>query len=206
MKSRNERIGVLGGSFDPVHNAHVALGEAALKEAGLRKLIVMPARIQPFKQNKKAAAKRCRLEMTKLAFQGRENVEVSDYELSRDGVSYTVKTLEYLRGLYPDDEIFFICGTDSFLEIESWHMGREILADFSLAVSVRPGYREDELTRKIEEYEKKYGTNVVRIKAEMPPISSTMVRNRLAEGESVRGLVPDEVEEYVSAHGLYRED
>lgn len=203
-KCMSNRIGVLGGTFDPVHLAHVALGEAAIKEAGLRKLIVMPARTQPFKQGRETAEDIHRKTMTRLAFMDNEKAEVSDYEMDGDALSYTVKTLTYLKRQYPEDEIFFISGTDSFLEMEKWYRGTEILSKFSFAVSVRPGYREEELRDKIAEYGQKYGSKVILIKAKMPAISSTMVRERIALGESVAELVPPQVERYMTENGLYK--
>ena len=198
------RIGVLGGTFDPVHYAHIALGEAAIKEAGLRKLIVMPARVQPFKQDKKTAEDIHRKAMTRLAFIGNDKIGVSDYEMEDPSLSYTIKTLTYLRQQYPGDEIYFISGTDSFLEIDKWYRGGEILENFSFAVSVSPGYREEELREKILEYGRKYGCPVIRINAQMPAISSTMVRQRIGAGDSVEDLVPPQVERYITANELYK--
>ena len=180
------------------------MGEAAIKEAGLQKLIVMPARVQPFKQDKKTAEDIHRKAMTRLAFIGNDKVEVSDYEMEDPSLSYTIKTLTYLRQQYPGDEIYFISGTDSFLEIEKWYRGGEILENFSFAVSVRPGYREEELREKILEYGRKYGCPVIRINAQMPAISSTMVRQRIGAGDSVEDLVPPQVERYITANGLYK--
>ncbi len=148
------RIGVLGGTFDPVHYAHIALG---CDRSWPLRLIVMPARVQPFKQDKKTAEDIHRKAMTRLAFIGNDKVEVSDYEMEDPSLSYTIKTLTYLRQQYPGDEIYFISGTDSFLEIDKWYRGGEILENFSFAVSVRPGYREEELREKILEYGRKYG-------------------------------------------------
>ena len=142
--------------------------------------------------------------MAELAFEGNEKIEVSDYELAQPGISYTINTLEHLKEIYPDNELFFICGTDSFLETEKWRMGEDILKDFSLAVSVRPGYRQEELCRKISEYERKYAAHIIRINAQMPPISSTAVRERLRQGKAIADLVPKEVERYIIENGLYR--
>lgn len=198
------RTGVLGGTFDPVHLAHVALAKAAIEEAHLDRLIIMPARIQPFKFGKKIAEDHHRKAMAELAFEGNEKIEVSDYELAQPGISYTINTLEHLKEIYPDNELFFICGTDSFLEMEKWRMGEDIIKDFSLAVSVRPGYRQEELCRKISEYERKYAAHIIRINAQMPPISSTAVRERLRQGKAIADLVPKEVERYIIENGLYR--
>ena len=106
---RRKRIGVLGGSFDPVHIGHVALGEAAINEAYLNRLIVMPARVQPFKQDIQTADNDHRRNMLELAFAGNEKAEVSDYELTQPGISYTVRTLEHLREDQTRDLVYLLC-------------------------------------------------------------------------------------------------
>lgn len=203
---RQKKTGVLGGSFDPVHLGHVALAESALKEAGLDRVIVMPARIQPFKQEKRVTEDYHREAMVRLAFEGNDKVEVSQYELNNTGISYTIKTLTYLRDTYPKEKLFFILGTDSFLSMEEWHRGSEILKSFSVMVSSRPGYREAELESKIEEYKEKYGTDMVKLISKMPSVSSTEVRERIAAGKDVSEMIPYPVERYIKKNGLYKQD
>lgn len=198
------RIGVLGGTFDPVHSAHVALGKAAIDELELRKLIVMPARVQPFKQGKKTADDIHRKTMAKLAFADCDNVEVSDYEMNRSSLSYTINTLMHLKHEYPEDKIFFISGTDSFIEMERWYRGSEMLSGFSFAVSIRPGYREYELNKKIAEYRQKYQSTIIKINADMPSISSTKVREYISAGKIISDMVPSQVERYIRENDLYK--
>ncbi len=200
------KIGILGGTFDPIHLGHKALGEAAIREIGLRKLIVMPAKMQPFKKGKKVAEPHHRMTMAQLAFLGNPKVEVSDYEMTNTEVSYTYDTLTYLKGVYPDDTLYFIMGTDSFLQLDTWYKGVDLLKTCSFAVSVRPGYREDELEERIKYYRKEFGTKVSKIYAKMPDVSSTEVRNRLKAGEDAGDLLPIEVERYIYENGLYKED
>ena len=198
------RIGVLGGTFDPVHLAHVTLGKAAIDELELNKLIVMPARVQPFKQGKRTAENVHRKTMVKLAFMDCDKAEVSDYEMERNAISYSINTLTHLKKEYPDNEIFFICGTDSFIEMDKWYRGSEILSDFSLAVSVRPGYREDELNEKIKDYRQRYKSHIIKINADMPPISSSKVRDKISAKETISGMVPPQVERYIKENDLYK--
>ena len=202
----HNKIGILGGTFDPIHLGHKALGEAAIREIGLRKLIVMPAKMQPFKQGKKVAEPIHRMTMTKLAFKDNDKVEVSDYEMMNTEVSYTYDTLTYLKGVYPEDTLYFILGTDSFLQLESWYKGIDFLKTSSFAVSVRLGYKEEELEDRINYYRKEYGTRVSKIYAQMPDVSSTEVRNRLQLGTDAKDLIPDSVERYIKEHGLYKQD
>ena len=197
-------IGVFGGTFDPIHKGHVALGEAAVRELVLKKLIIMPARVQPFKAGKRVTEDYHREAMARLAFDGNDKVEVSDYELNNLGISYTYQTLRYIREKYPEEKMYFILGTDSFLELESWYRGVELLERYAFAVSVRPDYEESALNQVIEKYKSKYGTEVVKLKSKMPRISSTEIRERFSLGQSASDLLPEAVERYIHKNGLYR--
>ena len=203
---KTNRIGILGGTFDPVHMAHVALGRAAVTEAGLSKLIIMPAYIQPFKLGKRVTDDEHRLAMARLAFEEIENAEISTLETDRMRVSYTYDTLAELKESYPEDEIFFITGTDSFISVDTWYKGIDLLHNFSFIVSARPGCRETELNAKILEYKEKHGTNIIKLTSVMPDISSSAIRKKYKEGQPVTGLVPEKVERYITEHGLYQSD
>ncbi len=200
------KIGVLGGTFDPIHNGHVALGLAAMEEVGLDKLIVMPAHIQPFKQHRKIAQDEHRLAMARLAFEGREGVEVSDFEMTKGDISYSYDTMSYLRTIYPYDDLYFVMGTDSFLKVDRWYKGEDLLEEFSFIVSSRPGYPEKVLESKIRFIAEDYGTEIIRLRTKMPEISSTEIRDAALFGESISHLVPRAVEEYIYKNGLYDED
>lgn len=198
-----KKIGVLGGSFDPVHLGHVTLGSAAITEGGLNKLIVMPAHVQPFKIGREKAEDEHRLEMCRLAFQNVDKAEVSDYEMVHTEISYTFDTLAHLKTIYPDSKLYFITGTDSFLEIEHWRKGKDLLQTYGFIVSVRPGYREKQLEERIRYYEAMYGTDVIRLHHEMPDVSSTKIKARRMEELPVSDLLPVSVERYINEHNLY---
>ena len=198
-----KKIGVLGGSFDPVHKGHVTLGEAAVMEAGLEKLIVMPAHVQPFKIGRNFADDEHRLAMCRLAFENVERAEISDYEIVHTDISYTFDTLAHLKKVFPDSKLYFITGTDSFLEIEHWRKGKDLLQTYGFIVSVRPGYREKQLEECIRYYETRYGTDIIRLHYEMPDVSSTAVKLRRQEKQSVSHMLPESVERYINEHGLY---
>ena len=201
-----EHIGILGGTFDPVHIGHVALGRAAVSEAGLDKLIVMPTYIQPFKQDRRVTDDEHRLAMTRLAFEAVPKAEISTFEIDRMRVSYTYDTMAALKKDYPNEELFFITGADSFMSLDRWYKGIDLLKNFSFIVSVRPGCDETVLDIKIKEYQSKYRTKVVKLAAQMPDISSTEIRESYKDGGSACGLIPDNVERYITEHGLYQRD
>ncbi len=198
-----KKIGVLGGSFDPVHLGHVTLGSAAVTEGALDKLIIMPAHVQPFKIGREFADDEHRLEMCRLAFENVERAEVSDYEMVHTEISYTFDTLAYLKNRYPDSKLYFITGTDSFLDIEHWRKGKDLLQTYGFIVSVRPGYREKQLEERIRYYEAVYGTDVIRLHHEMPDVSSTKIKARRGQGLPVCDMLPETVERYINEHKLY---
>ena len=206
MKEKSEianRIGILGGTFDPVHIGHVSLGTAAISEANLEKLIVVPAYIQPFKQGKRVTDDEHRLAMANIAFKDIPKTEISTLEIDRMRISYTFDTMSEMKKQYPNKELFFITGTDSFMQVDRWYKGVELLENFSFIVSSRPGYMEDELNEKIKSYQALYGTQILKLAAQMPDISSTDIREAYRKGESILSLVPEAVERYIKDNGLY---
>jgi len=200
---RTGRIGILGGSFDPVHNGHVALGQAAIRQAGLEKLIVMPTHVSPFKIGREYADDDHRLAMCRLAFEGVDCAEVSDYEIIHTEISYTYDTLTHLKEKYPEKVLYFITGTDSFLDIEYWHKGTQLLENFNFIVSQRPGYRESELEERIRYYKERYQTEIVRLTDDMPDISSTKIKARIQRDVEISEMIPESVERYIHEHKLY---
>lgn len=199
------KIGVFGGTFDPVHLGHMALANAALSELDLDKLIVMPTHVSPFKQGNRITGDFDRYMMLKEAFHDWERVEVSSFEIEASDVSYTYETLCELKKLYPGDELIFIMGTDSMFTLCNWYKGEEMLRAYSFAVSVRPGYREAELERTIENYKAEYDATIYKLTSEMPYLSSTQIRELAKLDESLSELVCPEVEEYIKKNGLFRD-
>ena len=136
------KIGIFGGTFDPVHLGHVSLAEDACEQAGLKEVIMVPARIQPFKQDKHTASGHDRLRMLALEAEWNDRITVSSYELDNEGVSYTYLTLRAMQERHPDDELYFICGADSLLKIHTWMNADELLTSYSYIIGAWPGYKE----------------------------------------------------------------
>lgn len=199
-----KKIGILGGTFDPIHYGHLILGEQARGEADLDQVIFMPAMVQPFKLNTKAAEGFQRYDMLKIATADNPYFSVSEMELNSPGVSYTIETLRGCEDRYGKDaELYFIIGTDAFLKLEKWYKSEDLLKEFAFVVGTRPGYKEQELKQRIEEFREKFGTDILEINNSEVEISSTDIKNRIKEGKSIKYLLPEEVEQYIYENKLY---
>ncbi len=200
-----KRIGIFGGTFDPVHWGHISLAKDAAEQAALDQVVFVPARRQPFKLDKKITSGADRLQMLKIATEGAQNLAVSSYELDADGISYTYLTMRAMQELYGKDaKLYFITGTDSFLKIETWKNAEELLSSYAYIVGVRPGYRQEELDACMERIRKRYGTEVRNIANVQVDVSSTEIRKLLEAGGQAQALIPAGVERYIKTHGLYR--
>ena len=199
------KLGILGGSFDPVHNGHIGLAVDAKKQMGLDEVLLIPAKLQPFKLDNNMVSGQQRLEMIRLAVADKPGITPCDYELQQEQISYTYKTLKAISEMEgPDTEIYFLTGTDSLLQIHRWKNAEEMLRTYNFIVGSRPGYKDDELKDCREFLKKEYNTNVTKVDNNQLNISSTEIRDRLHSGQGLGGLVPEVVERYIIKHGLYK--
>ena len=206
VRSGVKRIGIMGGTFDPIHLGHINLAMDAKKQVGLDKVILVPAKLQPFKLDRKTASAEDRLNMIECAIEDVEGLDVSSLELDSESISYTYLTIRAMRDIYGEKAgLYFITGTDSFLKIESWKNSEELLTGCSYIIGTRPGYKQKELESCIECIRRDYNTEVRNIKNTQLDISSTEIRKRLKNGKQCRELIPYEVEKYIKANGLYKE-
>lgn len=200
-----KKIGILGGTFDPVHLGHINLAIDAKAQAGLDKVIFVPAKLQPFKLDKEVTAGEHRLAMIKEAIDGIDGLEVSPYELEAEGISYTYLTVRAMKKRFGKDaRLYFITGTDSFLKIETWKNAEELIRSCSYIIGTRPGYRKQELDICIERIRRDYNTEVINIDNTQFDISSTEIRKRLESGLPCSDLIPEKTERYITANGLYK--
>ncbi len=200
------RIGIYGGTFSPVHNGHVAAARAFMAQMWLDILYVIPTGLTPHKEMQGNATAADRLEMLRLAFGDMEGVVVSDMEVRRAGKSYTVDTLRALSR--PEDRLFLLCGTDMMLTLDSWREPEEI---FRLCYPVYIRRENDtaldeEIVRKNTLYQQKYGKVVRRILAPVVDVSSSQVRQAVADDQPIDSLVPPAVADYIKAKKLYKEE
>lgn len=195
------RIGLFGGTFSPPHNGHVRAAKLFSEKLSLDKLIVMPDGKPPHKEADESGTKQRRYDMTCLAFS--DFAEVSDYEMKKNGKSYTYETLEYLSEKYPDDEILFLMGDDMLMSFDTWKHP-EIIAKIAKLVYMSRGENYERLKNKADELEKSLGAVCISLEEEPFEVSSSKIREMLKNGESIEAFVPEKVEEYIREHGLYR--
>lgn len=186
-----ETIGLLGGSFNPVHLGHLAMAEAAKRELGLTRLLIIPDGDPPHKSTE-LAGKHHRLRMTELAAAGR--FEVSAMEVERPGKTYTVDTLEVLAALYPDAQLYMIIGADTLREISGWRNAARVFELCTFAVFGRDDLPLEDVP----------GAKWAQLKTEIPDISATEIRARVHAGLSLEGYTPRVVEDYIGLHRLYQ--
>jgi len=199
-----ERIGVFGGSFDPVHMGHLTIAQDAVEQLELDRLIFVPAAVPPHKQEKTLADGQQRFEMLQLATESNLSFEVSDMELQRGGVSYTVDTMKQIQFEHPGAELFFIVGLDSLTILHSWKNVEQLLEMCTVVPFARGGEDPAKVAEQIQ-LSKVWKTRLLErmIRIHEVEISASEIRMRLAEGLSIRYLVPPEVEMYIAEHGIY---
>ena len=199
-------LGVLGGTFDPIHNGHLAAADAAQKFLDLDSILLVPSRIPPHRQDPVGATGEQRFAMANLAAAGRPGWAVSRIEIDREGFSYTFDTLVELRKARPGTQIFFILGADAFAEMDTWSRFPDVLDLANFVVVSRPGITLDSLRERIPsvfDRQSAAKTRVILVEAPTPDVSSTDIRRGVRAGLPLSGLVPDTVAEYIRAHRLY---
>lgn len=197
------KLAIFGGSFDPVHNEHIRLAEAAIQTLGLDKLLVMPAYAPPHKPWKKLSPDLDRLEMCRLAFSTVGKAEVCDYEITQGGTSYTYLTCRHFRKLYPDAEIFWLVGGDMLRDFPTWKEPLSILNDVTLAVCGREedsGWEEEEQAVFYKKFQKNFKAVAYNGKA----VSSTKIRVLAGAGMDITAFTPQRVADYISEKDLYK--
>lgn len=205
--SRNgQRIGVMGGTFDPIHYGHLVTAESVRHRFGLAKVIFVPAGRPPHKLNYRISAPEHRLAMTAMAVASNPYFEVTALEIERPGPSYSYDTVCEIKRRYRPAEVYFITGADAVLEILSWHRIEELLAACYVVAATRPGYDLTTLREKLARLPAEVTARIIPIEVPALAISSTDIRRRVREGKPIKYLLPEAVEAYIRKHGLYRED
>lgn len=200
-----EKIGIFGGTFDPVHNEHIALARAAAEELRLDSLLVVPAYSAPHKSGRKETAAEYRYQMAKIAFRDVPRCTVSDLELLRESTSYSYQTVERVKRMFPSEKLFLIVGGDMLKDFKTWKHPERILAAATLVAASRRGDDAD-FAEEARYFRERFGKEFIRLAYEGKNVSATKVRTYLEFGLSVDGLIPQEVAAFSEAHALYRGD
>ena len=201
---KSMKIGIMGGTFDPVHYGHLVAAEGARHQFSLDRVIFIPAARPPHKGNREISDPVHRLKMVGLATGSNPNFEVSDIEINRQGLSYTIDTVNYLRSTRTDSDIYFITGADAVLEILTWYQVEALLGLCCFIAATRPGYRLENLSESLHGLPGYFIRKISVMEVPALAISSTDIRDRVRNGMPIKYLLPENVEEYINRNGLYR--
>lgn len=198
------KIGILGGTFNPVHNGHIKMAEYSKKSVALDEIILIPDYVPPHKESDNLANEKHRLNMCKIACSKFENFGVSDVEIKRKGKSYTYQTLQFLKSvMYKDDEIYFIVGADMFLSLQNWKNPDIIFQIAKIIAIPRDNDNKKELENHFEKVLKPMGASVIILEHSVLDVSSTFVRGNINNENIIKNYIDDKVYEYIRNNNLY---
>lgn len=197
-----QHIGLMGGSFNPIHLGHLNMGRAALESGVVSRVLFLPSGNPPHKRAG-LEDKLHRLAMVRLALEGEENMEACAEEIEREGVIYTVDTLAILHEKMPGCQFHYLIGADTLRALHTWRRPEDVIRLCALLVVMRPGEDEAQV-REAAEHWRALGADISFLPARLMDISSTEIRNRLESGQKLEGLVPSRVQSYIVKHGLYQ--
>ncbi len=198
------RKGIMGGTFDPIHNGHLKLAACALDQFRLDEVLFLPSGNPPHKQRRSdGATNEQRLEMVRLAIAGYPRFALDEVEMHRCGLTYTKDTLTLLNEREPDTDFYFIIGADSLMAFDGWYHPEIICKYCHLIVAVRDGVNRSEIRQKMEELCDRYGASVFLLKSPEIAVSSTHLRQMIRERQPIGHLVPQAVTDYIETHDIY---
>ena len=204
-KTGVRRVGIMGGTFNPIHIGHLLLAENAYSAFGLDQVLFIPSGCSYMKEQSGILDPDTRLRMTSLAVADNPHFQVSDIEIRRSGYTYTCETLEQLEKENPDTEFFFLAGADSLFAMETWKDPEIIFQKATVLAAVRDDCGNSRISEQAERLREKYHGRICLIPSGNVEISSSDIRSRIQEGRSIRYLVPERVREYIEENGLYRQ-
>lgn len=200
-------IGIMGGTFDPVHYGHLMLAQYAYRQFRLDQVWFLPNGRPPHKSQDTIESETFhRARMVDLAIKDVPYFHMSSYELDQDHISYSYETMEYFHRKYPEDSFAFIIGADSLFAIESWKCPEKLLAVCDILAAYRDDKGTPEMTAQIKYLERKYKAEIQLLETPVMDVSSHEIRKKIKEGRSVTGLIPKAVEEYIVRHNLFKEE
>lgn len=199
-----KKTGIMGGTFDPVHMAHLLLAEAAREQFQLNQVLFMPSAQPPHKDNRKVSSMEHREAMVRMAIEENTDFVYSDMELRRTGITYTSDTLKLLREHHPDTEFYFIMGADSLFAVDTWHQPEEIFKRAAILAGNRSEVPLDQIKKQIHYLKERFNGKIYLIDMPDIAVSSSWIRERCQKGSSIRYYVPEAVYHYIKEHQLYR--
>ncbi len=199
-----QAIGIMGGTFDPIHYGHLTAAEFARAEFKLAKVLLMLAARPPHKQEELILDEEHRLEMLKLAISDNKLLEVSTLELNRPGYSYTIDTIRYFLDHCPQKKIYFIMGSDALFTLHTWKEVNQLSRLCNFIVVTRPGYQLKKDDPQYARLPSDFWDNVSNLEIPGFDFSSTDIRTRVKQGKTIKYMVPPQVEQYIRRHGIYK--
>lgn len=203
MSCQNKKVGIMGGTFDPIHYGHLILAQNALDTFSLDEILFVPSGTPWLKESTKVLSKNKRVSMTGMAIEDNPDFALSTIEIDREGNSYSYETVEELKKEQPETTFYFIMGADSLLEIERWKHPDRLMADCILLVAVRDDCDREGLKKQIAYLTDKYQADIKILPANRIDISSTKIRQLIREGKSVRYMLPDQIIRFIQKNHLY---
>lgn len=198
-----KKTGILGGTFNPVHMAHLILAETAKEEAELDEILFIPSGCSYLKDASDILPAKDRIHMTGLAIEDNPDFALSTIETEREGNSYTCDTLLELKERYPDREYYLIVGADNLFTMEQWKDPDVIFQNARILAAVRGSKKRADMEEKIAELKEKYDADITLLNIRHVDISSSMIREKLSEGRSIRYMLPEKVREYIIKNHFY---
>lgn len=200
-----KKVGILGGTFDPIHCAHLILAEHAWEQFQLDTVLIMPSAVPPHKENQEITSASHRSRMVQLAIEDNSHLKLSNFELEREGPTYTADTLTLLCGEHPECEYYFILGADSLFYIDKWYHPEQILENAIIVAAVRGDAERKDLQKQISALKERYPSSRIEL-LDTPhiEISSTMIRENVHQGKTIKYYVPKDVEKYIYQQKLYQ--
>ena len=198
-----KKVGILGGTFNPVHMAHLIIAEIASEEAGLDDILFIPSGCSYLKDASDILPAKDRIHMTGLAIEDNSHFALSTIEIDRGGNSYTCDTLLELKHRYPDQEYYLIVGADNLFTMEEWKDPEVIFGNAKILAAVRGSKKRADMEEKIAELKEKYHADITLLHVSHVDISSSLIREKIAQGLSIRYMLPEKVREYIIKNHFY---